>query len=122
MSDIDLAVKASKQIESTLVRVYGAKGKGLHEKVSSVEKKLPASLVKRIRYVATIRNKILHDDDYRKFDDRSAFKSVFKQIKRELKRLEGKSSPLLWVLMFVLFILLGAVALVYYFELLDWLL
>jgi len=121
MSDIDRAVRASKHIEAALVRTLNATGKGLHEKLSSVEKKLPAALVKRIRYIATVRNKIIHDDEYRKFDDRAGFKSAVKLVKSELRRMEGHSSVGLWWTIILLLLSLGAVALAYYFEWLDWL-
>jgi len=121
MSDIDRAVRASKHIEAALVRILNAQGKGLHEKLSSVEKRLPAALVKRIRYIATVRNKIIHDDEYRKFDDRAGFSAAFKQVKKELRRMEGGSSAgWLW-LVILLLLMLGAVTLAYYFEWLDWL-
>ena len=119
MSDIDLAVKASKQIESTLDRMFGASGKGLHEKLTSVEKRLPVSLVKRIRYIATVRNKIIHDDEYRKFDDRAGFKLAVKQVKKELKSLEGRSSAGWWWMIIVLVCMLGALAVACHFEWLE---
>lgn len=120
MSDIDLVVKSSKHIESALVRIFGATGKGLHEKVSSVEKMLAASLVKRIRYIASIRNKIIHDDGYRKIDDRASFKAAVKLVKKELKKLE-KSSGLKWKVIFVILVLITLVsAAAYFFEWLEW--
>lgn len=85
MSDIDRVVKASRKIESQLVRNFQAKGKGLNGKVNSVESKLPSALVKRIRYIATIRNKVVHDDGYKRIDDRAAFKHAVVQVQRELR-------------------------------------
>jgi hypothetical protein len=41
MSDIDLAVRRSKRLEQMLERDFGASGRGLQEKVSSVEQQLP---------------------------------------------------------------------------------
>ena len=41
--------------------VAGAKGKGLHEKASSVQQMLRPDLVRKIRYLATIRNKLVHE-------------------------------------------------------------
>jgi len=93
MSDIDLAIRSSKRIETTLVRLFNARGKGLHEKLSSVEKKLPAGLVRRIRYIATIRNKLVHEHEYRKIDDRSSFKRAVRHVNRELRRLEKGTFP-----------------------------
>jgi len=99
MSDIDLAVKSTKRIESSLVRILGAKGKGLHEKASSVENKLPVSLVKRMRYIASVRNKLVHDESYRKIDDRASFKKAVKHVNKELKKME--KTPVSWVMISV---------------------
>ena len=63
-SDIETAIQYAKSVESLLVKQWGAQGKGLHEKLSSVEQQLPAALVKRIRYLATMRNKVVHEDDF----------------------------------------------------------
>ncbi|OQY37703.1 MAG: hypothetical protein B6226_04895 [Candidatus Cloacimonetes bacterium 4572_65] len=59
-------IKVSKAIESQLKSKYGASGKGLHSKLSSVESKLDPKLVKKIRYIATIRNKLVHDESVNK--------------------------------------------------------
>lgn len=92
MSDIDRVIKASRKIETQLVRNFQATGKGLNGKLNSVEKKLPAALVKRIRYVATIRNKVVHDDGYKRIDDRSAFKRAVLQVQRELRSYQTVAS------------------------------
>lgn len=71
-SDIETAIKYSKAVESLLTKQMGAQGKGLHEKLSSVERQLPSALVKRIRYLATMRNKVVHEDDF-KLPNKKAF-------------------------------------------------
>ncbi len=53
-----------KIIESLLVGNFGASGKGLHEKLSSVENFIDSHFVKKIRRVATIRNKLFHEADF----------------------------------------------------------
>ncbi len=60
----------SKKIESILSKKYGAKGKGLHTLVSSVESDLPENIVKYCRFIATIRNKMAHNDDF-EFDNKT---------------------------------------------------
>ena len=60
---LDIVVGRSKKIESLLVRA-GAEGRGLHEKVTSIESKLEIQEVKRIRFIASLRNKSLHDDSF----------------------------------------------------------
>ena len=89
MSDLDLAVRRSKRLEALLRDGLGATGRGLHEKTSSVEAKLPADLVRRLRFVATIRNKIVHDLDYDRMDDRGGFISACDECERRLEALAG---------------------------------
>jgi hypothetical protein len=56
-------VSGSKQIEGAL-EAMGAQGTGLHSKALSIEGHLGAALVRKIQYVATIRNKAVHDDAF----------------------------------------------------------
>lgn len=62
MSDIEIAVKNSKILEQLLESKFGAVGKGLHQKVDSVTHRLDGATVKRLRWIATIRNKVVHED------------------------------------------------------------
>jgi hypothetical protein len=90
MSDIELAITRTKALEALLEAGLGATGKGLHEKVSSVQASLPPPLVKKLRFVATIRNKIVHESDYQKMDDRPAFERVCDEAEGELR---GMTAP-----------------------------
>jgi hypothetical protein len=85
MSDIDLAVTKSKALESLLEQALGATGKGLHEKVTSVQDKLPQPLVKKLRFIATVRNKIVHESSYEKIDDRPGFTRACGEAEAELR-------------------------------------
>ena len=87
-------------MEITLLRILNARGKGLHEKISSVEKGLPVSLVERIRYIATVRNKLVHEESYRKMDDRASFRRAVKYVNKELKRME--KTPVSWLMVSVI--------------------
>ncbi|MDZ7817254.1 MAG: hypothetical protein U5K55_01010 [Aliarcobacter sp.] len=84
--DIGRIVEFSKKLETFLQENYKAEGKGLHEKISSVEDKLLADFieVRILRKIATIRNKIVHDDNF-EFEGiieefENLFKIVFKQL------------------------------------------
>lgn len=72
MSQIELAVNLSRRLETILEQKHNASGKGLHEKVSSVESRLPADLVKSLRYIATMRNSVVHKDGF-VIDDQARF-------------------------------------------------
>jgi hypothetical protein len=71
MSDIDLAVTRSQRLEQLLERDFGATGRGLHEKVSSVADAIPQDLVRKLRLVATVRNKVVHENPH--IDDKPRF-------------------------------------------------
>lgn len=65
MSELEQVIFYSRKIESLLEQKIGATGKGLHEKVTSIESKLDQKVVKKIRWIATIRNGMLHEDGYK---------------------------------------------------------
>ena len=106
MSDIDLAIGCCKRLESLLEKKLGATGRGLHEKVSSVEARLPRELVRKIRLVATVRNKVVHEADYTAIDDRKKFLLASKEAERELKAIGGGAGKPRWLLVTVVVIAL----------------
>lgn len=70
-------IRASKELEFTFEHhLFGRTGKGLHEKISTAEG-LPAKLVKDLRYVATIRNKFVHERGFDAIPDRNMFLNRF---------------------------------------------
>jgi t-SNARE complex subunit (syntaxin) len=113
MSDIDLAVNNCKRLESLLERKLGATGRGLHEKVSSVETRLPHDLVRKLRLVATVRNKIVHEAEYKNIDDRKKFLQASKESEKELKSLGGggKSRARLVIVVAIIVVIVAAVVL-----------
>lgn len=64
MSDIEFAIKASKKLEGLLADYFDAEGKGLREKVDSVAHELSTELVNKIRWIATVRNNLVHELGY----------------------------------------------------------
>jgi hypothetical protein len=61
MGSIEIAVQGSKRLESLLESRFGARGRGLHEKLTSVEGRIPRDVRKSIRWVATVRNRVVHE-------------------------------------------------------------
>lgn len=59
----EIIIKYSKKIESELKDI-GAEGKGLHELITSIEDQIPYEIVKMMRYIASVRNNLIHNDDY----------------------------------------------------------
>jgi hypothetical protein len=101
-------IEYNKKIEKILVNKYHATGKGLHSKVSSVESELSPELVKKIRYIATIRNKLVHEDDFH--DLPANFIKTNKEVIKELSK--QKDGIWSWIIFVLLVLVLLAV--VYY--------
>ena len=88
MSDIDLAVTRSQRLEQLLERDFGATGRGLHEKVSSIADAMPQDLVRKLRLVATVRNKVVHESG--RIDDRDRFLAAADAAERELIKIRNR--------------------------------
>lgn len=113
MSDIDLAVRQCKELESILRSKHGADGKGLHQLVTSTESRLPPELVRILRRVATIRNKIVHEADYQRLDNKKGFLADCNLAKRQLAALAKRGRrPAKSVLPLVLVLLIALVAII----------
>lgn len=64
MSFLEAVLQRTKRLERLLEEKYQAVGKGLHEKTTSVEHQLDAATVKKLRFIASVRNRLMHEDDY----------------------------------------------------------
>jgi len=84
--DLSLVIFSSKQLEVLLERDFEANGKGLHEKISSA-KDLPESLKRKLRRIATIRNKLVHHTGFNEIPDRESFLKDFQEAKAELTKI-----------------------------------
>lgn len=73
MSEIEKTIKLTRKIESLLEDKLDANGRGLHEKISSVEHRLSSALTSELRKIATIRNKLVHEDDFQIEDSTNFF-------------------------------------------------
>lgn len=62
MSQIETAVRGSKKIEALLRDRFGAEGRGLHEYLNSVEHRIPEDIVRKARFIASVRNKVIHEE------------------------------------------------------------
>ncbi len=116
MSDLELAIRNCKKLEGILSKM-GASGRGLHEKVSSVESRLPEPLVRKLRFIATVRNKLVHDEACEELDDRARFVETCEHALRELRQIAGVRAGLPWRRWLIGFIVLAAIALVLWWKL-----
>ncbi len=92
MSQIELAFGYSRKIEGILQNAFNAQGRGLHGKLTSVEAQLPIALVKKIRWIATIRNNLAHSDGFQ-IDDIADFSNACESVLSELASI-ANSLPL----------------------------
>ncbi len=83
MADLDRIIRKTKRLESLLKKHYRAKGKGLHQLISDVESRLPNEYVSKLRFIATIRNKAVHEDDFI-FENKKDFYNACRECEREL--------------------------------------
>ncbi|ELJ8713140.1 DUF4145 domain-containing protein [Vibrio cholerae] len=111
MSEIEQVVLRTRKLETLLREQYHAEGKGLHQLITSCEERLPHDVIKKLRYVATIRNKVVHEDDYR-LDDRKAFFAVCQECEDELT---PRSGMFVWRIAFMLMMLMTLGALFFYY-------
>lgn len=110
-SDLDTAVRVSKRLEALLAARHGATGRGLHEKVDSVRAELAPETVRDLRLVATVRNRIVHEEGYDRIDGRRSFLEAARRAERALG---GRRMPVRAVLIVsaAMFAVLAAVGLV----------
>ncbi len=111
MSDIEQVVLRTRKIERLLREQYHANGKGLHQLISSCEERLPHDVIAKLRFVATIRNKVVHEDHY-KLEDRKAFLSVCNECEKELTPRSGR---FVWGVVISLVILMTIAAMTFYY-------
>lgn len=90
-NDYELAIKSSKELEWILEQEFGATGRGLHEKITSACDSCPGemspALVRDMRYLATIRNKLIHERNVDSIPDKKQFVQRFQRSQDELAAL-----------------------------------
>ena len=91
MSKLDIVFGYTKKIEKFLETEFKAEGRGLHTKLSSIEYLLPIALIKKVRWIATVRNNMAHTEGF-EFDNIDDFKSTCETVLSELEAISKKSS------------------------------
>ncbi len=73
MKPFEVVLTRCSELEQLLSMQLGAQGRGLHEKVTSVEHRLTSRLIGKLRFIASARNQLVHesvdwsDDDLEDF-------------------------------------------------------
>ncbi|MGR5238501.1 DUF4145 domain-containing protein [Vibrio alfacsensis] len=111
MSDIEKVVMRTRTIEKLLRTQYHAEGKGLHQLITSCEERLPHDVIAKLRFIATVRNKVVHEEGY-KLDDRKGFMVACDECEKELT---PRSSRFIWRAAILLMTLITLAALGFYY-------
>jgi hypothetical protein len=88
MSDIELVIVWSRRLEKLLTSRYGAQGRGLHSLTTSAGRRLPPNTERGLRWVATMRNRVLHNQGFR-LKSRREFAQEARRLTRELETRGG---------------------------------
>jgi hypothetical protein len=84
VSSIDIAVQGSRRLERILEERYGAEGKGLTEKLASVSDRVPSQLHRDLRWVARMRNRVVHEEGV-ELDNPERFQALVDSLANDLE-------------------------------------
>lgn len=93
-SDIDYVVRSTKQLRQRLVSELGAQGMSLHECLDSLASHLPEQDLRRLRFIATVRNKIINDVGTDQLDNRAGFVDAVDQANASITSFAAKRRAL----------------------------
>jgi len=92
-NDFELVVRATKELEHLLETHFNApsgKQVGLHDKISAARtsngQTLSQGTIKRMRFLVTIRNALVHDREVNAIPNRPDFVRGWKEVEAELKQ------------------------------------
>ena len=92
INQYEAVISSSRALESLLEQRFGATGKGLHERLTSVEHGIPAPLKKKIRFIASVRNQLVHQVGYQ-LEDPDAFLRASVEAIQQLQALTPRATP-----------------------------
>lgn len=104
MSPLEELFDITTSLEQLLENKFGAVGKGLHEKAESVSNMFSYQCLKKLHFIATVRNKAAHED--RKIANKE-IKNVRKAYKEVLRELDPKKFN--WGCAFIIAALIAAI-------------
>ncbi|MDO5309127.1 MAG: hypothetical protein Q4G03_06490 [Planctomycetia bacterium] len=85
-------VQISQQLETLLQKRFKAVGRGLHGKITSVQSKIPEAVVRKLRYIATLRNKAVHEDANIANTEYNSFHTAYEEVMLYFNRAVHKQS------------------------------
>lgn len=86
-------IQRTKRLEKLLVD-RGATGRGLHERATSIAHSIEPGVLSRLRFIATVRNKLMHEADYKFDGTEHDFLSACDEVISQLAQRRPYRSPL----------------------------
>ena len=87
--EIGRILQLTSEIEMLLENMGGT-GRGLHDKATSIEERLPENILNKLRYIASVRNAAAHEGKFK--GEFSSFKSSCEWVAKQLKNIDTRSS------------------------------
>lgn len=120
-SQSDLVVEASGTLERVLRDDFEADGRGLGQQTRSIECHISAHTARRLRWIAQVRNAIVHQDGdgftghYQRVDYAFSAAKAYDELQGALQRMEeaqtnhtaSSDSSFFWVLLLIVFVIAG---------------
>jgi hypothetical protein len=88
MSDRDVVIVRSVELEKILKNEFGAQGTGLGQYAISVQHLLPTQLSQQLRWICSIRNKCTHESEFKLYDP-IRFNRVCDEVKAGLNAIDN---------------------------------
>jgi hypothetical protein len=85
--DYAVTLDRCKRLEALLRKEFRANGKGLAELADDVASRVPDWLLHELKYIARERNKVVHEEDRRRLDDKPAYVRACKKAEKGLQSL-----------------------------------
>ena len=93
MNQYEAVITHCRHLEHLLEVRLGAQGRGLHEKTTSVESWLAPRLVGKLRFIASARNRLVHEHTNRVPIDLADYVAACNWAAQEIERLASNSPP-----------------------------
>ena len=94
--DLQLArtIQITRHIETHITDLLNATGKGLHEKLDSIAHLLPDNLIKRGRFIASVRNALMHEQKVMADGEFEDFLASANDFAKKIEQYTSSSLPL----------------------------
>jgi len=93
MNPFEAVITHCRHLEHLLESRLGAQGRGLHEKTTSVQDRLSSRLVGKLRFIASARNRLVHEHSNRGPVDLDDYIRACNWAAQEIEQLSQAAAP-----------------------------